>query len=243
LALKLPLDRNTARSLLFSALTFGAIYSILLLYNYAAFKELTIKSNQYSPFYPEEKSIWSSLADNPLVGLDLLFTNFLSGELYWNWARGVKNNAPGLFVLSPILVLSVFGFRDFYRAHRREAIFLLLLIAALVGVAALHKTVLTRHIVTAIPYLFFPLAYFVAKMFSGEHAYGWAALIGSLFLLSAARVYYVMNSHFSRSLGDPFIFLRELPTFLIFYGFTAVGLVLWLAVRKSLGAMRKDVTT
>ena len=116
-------------------------------------------------------------------------------------------------------------------------------IAALVGVAALHKTVLTRHIVTAIPYLFFPLAYFVAKMFSGEHAYGWAALIGSLFLLSAARVYYVMNSHFSRSLGDPFIFLRELPTFLIFYGFTAVGLVLWLAVRKSLGAMRKDVTT
>jgi len=243
LTVKIPLDRDTARSLLFSALTFGAIYAILLLYNYAAFKDLTIKSNQYSPFYPEEKSIWSSLADNPLVGLDLLFTNFLSGDLYWNWARGVKNNAPGLFVLSPILVLSVLGFRDFYRSHRREAIFFLLLIAALVGVAALHQTVLTRHIVTAIPYLFFPLAYFVENISSGKHSYWWAALIGALFLLSTARVYYVMNSHFSRSLGDPFIFLRELPTFFIAYGFTAAGLILWLAVRKCLGAKRKDVTT
>ncbi len=243
LALKIPLDRDTARALLFSALTFAAIYSMLLIYNYAAFRELTIKSNLYSPFYPEEKSIWSSLAANPLVGLDLLFTNFLSSDLYWNWARGVKNNAPGLFVLSPILVLSVLGFRDFYRAHRLEAIFFLLLIAALVGVAALHQTVLTRHVVTIIPYLFFPLAYFVENIFSGKHAYRWAALIGSLFLLSTARVYYVMNSHFSRSLGDPFIFLRELPPFFIFYGIAAVGFILWLAVRKSLGAMRKDVTT
>lgn len=243
LSLTIPLDRDTARSLLFSALTFGAIYSILLLYNYAAFKELTIKSNQYSPFYPEEKSIWSSLADNPLVGLDLLFTNFLSSDLYWNWARGVKNNAPGLFVLSPILVLSVLGFRDFYRTHRHEAIFFLLLIAALVGVAALHQTVLTRHVVTVIPYLFFPLAYCVEKMISGEHTFRWAALIGSLFLLSTARVYYVMNSHFSRSLGDPFIFSRELPTFLIFSGFAAVGFILWVSIRKSLDAMRKDATT
>ncbi len=209
---------------LLAILSFVIIYSILFIYNFAAFEEITIKSNKFNPAFPEESSFIAALSGNFFVGLDRLFTNFLNSEVIFDWAKGVKNNTPGLFVISPVLLLSLPGFYYFFKLHRNEALFFLLVILMEVFVVSFHKTVLTRHISTILPFIFFPIIFVVQKSFEQIKnsatpflkRYGLFLLILLFSLLSIARVYYVMNSYWMRSLSSPFKFLHELPSFIFF---------------------------
>ena len=212
--------------LLLAMVLFISIYSSLLVYNYVAFDELTIKSNMYNPRFPEERSFFTSLSGDFHVGLDRLFTNLLNSEVIFDWSKGVCNDAPGLLVTSPILVLSLMGFYYLFKSDRDEAVLFLVLILTEVVVVAFHTTVLTRHISTILPYLFFPLGFVIEKSFKHMKAAGASRirrhslflLVSVLSLISAARVFYVMNMFWRRSLSSPFMFVQEIPSYVFFYG-------------------------
>lgn len=217
--------RNIFIPLLSAISVFLIIYSVLLIYNYAAFDELTIKSNKYNPAFPEERTFLAALSGNFFAGLDKLFTNFLNNEVIFGWAAGVKNNAPGLFVASPVLVLSSAGFYFFFQSYKHEALFFVLLILIEVVIAAFHKTVITRHVYTILPFCFFPIAFIIRKSFEQRanvkyffQRYWLLSLVLILSLLSAARVFYIMNSYWTRSLSSPFRFIHEIPSYIVFYG-------------------------
>jgi len=218
-------DRHVLIPLLLALLLFTAIYSSLLIYNFVAFNELTIKSNKYNPNFPEERSFLTSLSGNFLVGLDRLFTNLLNSGVIFDWSKGTKNDSPGLFVTSPVLLLSLIGFHYFLRSSKNEAILFLVLILTEVGIVSLHKTVLTRHITTILPYLLVPVVFVVERSFGQmENAenglikrYWLFSLVFILSLLSAARVFHVMNTYWGRSISSPFTFAQEIPSYILFY--------------------------
>lgn len=219
-------NKNILIPFLSAMLIFVAVYSILLSYNFIAFDELTIKSNKYNPAFPEERTFFTALSGNFFIGLDKLFTNFLNSEVVFNWSNGIKNHAPGLFIVSPILILSLLGFYYFYNSRKNEALFFSLLILTEVLIAAFHKTVLTRHVFTILPFLFFPLAFVIRKSFEQInntknfifYRYSVFSLVLFLSLLSIARVFYIMNSYWTRSLSSPFRFIQEIPSYIVFYG-------------------------
>ena len=226
ISVKNVLSKDVLVPLLLAILVFVAIYSSLLVYNLIAFNELTIKSNRYNPRFSEERSLFTSLSGNFLVGLDRLFTNFLNSEAILDWSKGIKNSTPGLFVVSPILLLSFIGFYDFLKSNKHEAVLFLMLILTEVGIVAFHKTVLTRHITTILPFLFFPVSFVIEKSFTLMKntkntllkRYSSFSLILILSFLSMARVFYVMNTFWGRSLSSPLIFVEEIPSYLLFYG-------------------------
>ena len=210
-----------------ATLVFMVIYSSLLIYNFSAFKELTIKSNKYHALFHYERTFRTAMAGNVFFGLDRLFTNLNNSEVIFNWPRGINNNTPGMFVVSPLLLLSPFGFYYFFRSKRNEAMLFLLIVAAEVVVAALHTgDVSTRYATTVLPYLFFPVVIVVGgsfKLIKGSGAdlikgYFLIAVILILSLVSLARVFYVMNAHWGRSFSSPFMFVAEIPSYIVFYG-------------------------
>lgn len=213
-----------------AALAFGAVYAVLLLYNHTAFGEWTIKSNQYNPGFPEEAGFSSALSGNVLAGLDRLYTSFGNQAVLWRWEQGTRNEAPGLLAWSPILVLSLLSYPTFIRRHRAEALFFLALIVIDTGVAAVHATVLTRHISTILPFLALP-CFLPIRWAFGDAArirrYATLALLAGLFAFSAGHVYYVMNTSWRRSLSDPWKFSAELPSYFLFWTLCALGYVLW----------------
>jgi len=218
--------RNTVPPLLLAALVFIAIFSSLLVYNFIAFNELTIKSNKYNPIFPEERSFLTSLSGNPIVGLDRLFTNFLNKEVIFDWSKGIENNTPGLFIISPILLLSLTGFYHLFRSSKCEAVLFSMLILMEVGIVAFHRTVLTRHTTTILPFPFFPAIFLIKKSFEQTEnnnnnftkRYSLFPLVLILSFLSASRVFYVMNTYWRRSLSSPVMFVQEIPSYVLFYG-------------------------
>ncbi len=126
---------------------------------------------------------------------------------------------------SPVLLLSLIGFRYFLRSSKNEAILFLVLILTEVGIVSLHKTVLTRHITTILPYVFVPVVFVVERSFGQmENAdnglikrYWLFSLVFILSLLSAARVFHAMNTYWGRSISSPFTFAQETPSYILFY--------------------------
>ncbi len=226
-------DTKTVRNLVSGILVFFAVYGILIFYNYTAFERLTIKSNLYNPLFPEERGLFTSLSGNIISGLDRLFTNFMNGWEAFDWSAGIRNRTPGIFVLAPVFLVSAAGFFYFFKERKEEAVFFACIILCAAIVAAAHKTVLTRHISTVIPFLFFPAAFIIRNalliLHRGRSAIKRSWLLSSVILLacvSSARVFYVINTFWGRSLSAPFPFIGELGSFVFFYGILAAFFVL-----------------
>ncbi len=230
-------NKHFIKLLILLVLIFISIYASLIVYNHSAFNEFTIKSNKYNPNFLEEKTFLSSMSGNFLIGIDRLTINSSNKEVIFNWSKGIKNEIPGLFILAPIFILSLFGFYYFAKEHKKEALFFGMLILTEIFIVALHKTVLTRHISTILPYLFFPIFFIFQKSLKQIKKDGnilkryWLLmLILFLFLLSVTRIFYVMNTYWGRTLTQPFMFLQELPSFFVFY---FILYVVYLFIKKT----------
>jgi hypothetical protein len=199
-----------------------ATISILIIYNYTAFGEFTLKSNKFNPEFPEEQSFITSLSGDFISGIDRLFTNFLNPEVWFHFELGVKNDIPGLLITSPILLFSLFGFILFYKKYKKEAILFLFIILINVLIGAFHKTVLTRHIFTITPFIFFPILF--ALNFISESKYKLMLLIilGAFALVSAFRVFYVTHTYWGREITNIFPFISEFKIYLLFLVFISV---------------------
>jgi len=228
------LKARTARRLGLSALIFGAVISALLIYNHTAFGEWMLKSNKYNPEFPEEGSFFTSLSGDALAGLDRLFTNFGNPEVRFQLELGVKNDTPGLFITSPLLLLSLWGFVLFVRQYPREALLVLGIIVINVAIAAFHQTVIVRHIFTITPFLFLPIV-FVARQ-AGAWKPAPKALFWLVFVtlagISCFRVFYVTHTYWGRELSNLFPFAKELPVYLIFVIWTGLVVYLCRLIRK-----------
>jgi hypothetical protein len=208
------LDRKTMKTLIVSLTILLLTVSVLLTYNYIAFGELTLKSNKYNPVFPQERSFFTSLSGNFGNGIDRLFTNFLNPEVWTHLELGVKNDIPGLLVTSPLLIVSLVGFFPFFKQYRKEALLFLLIILINVVIAALHKTVLTRHIFTITPFLFFPLFFVLQNVNQRIVVIAGIALLAAV---SAFRVYYVTHTYWGRELSNWLPFQHELKIYLVYF--------------------------
>jgi hypothetical protein len=208
----------------FPAFLFIFIYAILIGYNYIAFDEFTIKSNKYNPEFPEEQTYFSSLSGDALSGLDHLFFNLTEPNIIYDFAFAIRHNSPGFFILSPLLFLALFGFIKFFKKYTKEALLFAYIIIFISLIGAFHNTVITRHIFTMLPFLWFPIIFSFEKIFNLKKIskYIWLFLIIVTSIYSAIRVFYIMNNYWSRSLDDFFPFLREWYVYLLFYIFIFV---------------------
>ncbi|PLX26917.1 hypothetical protein C0581_03875, partial [Candidatus Parcubacteria bacterium] len=152
------------KGVMMGTLVFVAVYAILIGYNYVAFSEFTIKSNKYNPNFIEEQAFSSSLSGNPIKGLDHLFTNFSEMHFVTTWADGVRHNSPGYFILSPLLLISLVGFYFFSKQYSRETELFVYIILVISLIGAFHKTVITRHVFTMLPFLWFPIIFVLDKI-------------------------------------------------------------------------------
>jgi len=223
------INTSKMKLLFFPIIIFLIIYSTLIIYNYEAFGELTIKSNKYNPKFLLENKFSSALSGNFLEGLDKLFTNLHNPDAIIHWDAGVRNDTPGFFVLCPILLISLLGYFKLFKHWRDEAVLFALLIILEIVVVALHPGTLLRHAVTITPYLIFPIAFMIGfsfekinnnRLFFKKYSF----LIGILLIAaySAIRVFYVMASHFHRSIQNPFPFIHELKSYFFFYACLAI---------------------
>jgi hypothetical protein len=232
----IPFSKNV-KAIGYSILIAGFCFSVLLLYNYAAFGEFTLKSNKYNPAFPEEKQFITSLSGDFFTGLDRLFTNFGNPEFWFNLNLGVKNDIPGLFISTPILLLSFAGFIIFFSRKPKEALLFTSIIIINVLIAAFHKTVLIRHIFTITPFFFFPIMYTVQYVYEKQSKllYGlFHALFTILAVASCYRVYYVTHSYWGRELSNPFPFTKELGVYFAFIVFISILTLLFIKVKLRL---------
>ncbi len=214
-------NKQNIKILCITSIIFLSIISLLLIYNYKAFHEITLKSNKYNPVFPEEISFLSSLSGDFWLGIDTLFTNFINPRFYFNIELGVKNEIPGLLVTSPILVTSLIGFYFFIKKYPKEAFLFISIIVINVLIAAFHKTVLVRHIFTITPFLYFPIVFFVQAVYQIKVKMIRVTLFTIMFLLilcSVFRVYYVTNTYWGRELVNVFPFSKELGIYGIYIG-------------------------
>ncbi len=211
--------------------------SILLVYNYAAFGELTLKSNKYNPAFPEEKYFITSLSGNFMKGLDLLFTNFLNKEVWFNLELGTKNDIPGLFVTTPILLLSFLGFFYFFSKKPKEALLYSSIILINILIAAFHKTVLIRHVFTITPFFFFPVVFLVQHIKEKRSKIISISFYSVLILLAVAscyRVFYVTHTYWGRELTNKFPFTKEMGVYLVFIVLLSVLTLLLVKLKQKL---------
>lgn len=228
-----PSDRRAFWTRLSLALAgFLLIYSLLPLYNFAKFHEWTIKCNKYNPTCPQEQTLLSALSGNPFQGLDKLFASFSSPRAVFHWAGNVNNQTPGLFVLCPVLLVSCAGWLEFFRAHRREALLFLSVIAVETAVASFHLIPVVRHVSTIVPFLFLP-AGFVIREALEKRRWAATAAVAALAALSAARVFYVLNNGFGRMPDRPFLYARQLPCLLLVYGIVLAACLLLRPLRPA----------
>lgn len=231
MAKSIQTDKQTLRySLVFKIVMVTLSGFILLLaYNYFTFHEWMLKSNKYNPMFPEEGSFLSSLSGKPIKALDILFTNIKNRKVYTDWSTATQNETPGLFVVSPLLLLAIPGYVLFYRKYKREAVLFLAIIGINVLIAAFHKTVLVRHIFTITPLIYFPIIFVL--QYCIEHTMHWKKValctaISILAVLSIVRVFYIIHTYYGRQLNDVFPFRREVLAYImflllisVFYGF------------------------
>lgn len=204
--------------LLMSAIILGSFIGVLLLYNYAAFDDLTLKSNKYNPFFPEERSFFSALSGNFLHGLDQLYTSFTNLSSYINPYEARLNQIPGLFVTSPVMILSVIGFFSYYKKYKSEALVLISCIIIATIIAALHVTTLVRHIYTINLFLFIPFIFFITSVTNrpkGTTRTFLLGIIALIVLISFLRVGFSTISYWGRNFDNLFLYSRELPLFLL----------------------------
>lgn len=216
------LKSETIKVIALSLVIITATISILIIYNYIAFGEITLKSNKFNPEFPEEQSFITSLSGDFVSGIDRLFTNFLNPEVWFHFELGVKNDVPGLLITSPILVFSVFGFIGFYKKHSKEAILFLVIILINVLIGAFHKTVLTRHIFTITPFLFFPILFVLNFILKNKYKLVFMSLFTLLALFSAYRVFYVTHTYWGREITNIFPFVSEFNIYLLFLLFLSI---------------------
>lgn len=206
---------------------------VLIGYNYLAFGEIMLKSNKYNPRFPEEQSFFTSLSGDFLLGLDRLFTNFFNPEVRLDLQKGVYNEIPGLFITSPVLILSLFDFLFFLKKYHKEALLFTAIITLNVLVAALHKTVLTRHIFTITPFLFFPIVFLFQTI--SELSRGLKILFYSIFVIlsgiSSFRVFYVIHTY-NREITDVFPFTKEMGVYVLFFLFLGLVYLSWIGIRR-----------
>lgn len=199
-----------------SCLLLGVFMSGLLYYNYLAFDDLTLKSNKYNPFFPEERGFLSALSGNFLDGLDRLFTSFTNMEAYMNPYKARLNDIPGIFVTSPVMIFSAIGFFAYYKKYKVEALLLISCIFIATMIAALHVTTLVRHIYTVNLFLFLPFIFFIESVWNRQK--GWKKTILLLLtmlivLISVLRVGFSTVSYWGRNEENLFLYARELPLF------------------------------
>jgi hypothetical protein len=211
----------------------------LLFYNYSAFDDWTLKSNKYNPFFPEEQGFLSALSGNFLEGLDRLFTSFTNLEGYINPYKARLNDIPGVFVTSPVMILSVIGFFSFYKKYKAEALLLIACIVIATLIAALHVTTLVRHIYTINLFLFLPFVFFldsVWKQKKGIKRTSVLILTGLLVAISFLRVGFSTVSYWGRNEENLFLYVQELPVFFIAnlpFILVLVGIWFWRRKRSS----------
>ncbi len=199
-----------------------ATISILIMYNYIAFGEITLKSNKFNPEFPEEQSFITSLSGDFVSGIDRLFTNFLNPEVWFHFELGVKNDIPGLLITSPILLFSLFGFILFYKKYKKEAVLFLFIVLINLLIGAFHKTVLTRHIFTITPFLFFPILFALNFILESKYKLMLLIVLGAFTLVSAFRVFYVTHTYWGREITNIFPFISEFKIYLLFLIFISV---------------------
>lgn len=190
----------------------------LLAYNYIAFGELILKSNTYNPNFPEEKTLSTSLGGNFTLGLDKLLTSFSNIEVYYKWYKGRNNDTPGIFVSSPVMLISVCGYFLFIKKARSKALLFITMIVISILIAAFHKTTLTRHIFTITPFFFFPFIYVLQAMWqSKKYRFIGISVIAAIVLLSIMKVFYINVTYWEHGVKGFPRYLRELPFFFTFY--------------------------
>jgi hypothetical protein len=190
----------------------------ILAYNYMVFEEFTLKSNKFNPFFPEEKSFMTALSGNILQGLDNLYTSFTNIEAYVNPLKARLNDIPGIFVTSPVMILSVIGFFFFYKKHKAKAIVLLSCIFIATLIAAMHVTTLVRHFYTVNLFLFLPFIFFIEYIYQKENKEkkNWLLIGTCIFvLISFIRVFFSAISYWGRNLDNLFLYKEELLLFFI----------------------------
>lgn len=203
-----------------------ATISILIIYNYTAFGEITLKSNKFNPEFPEEQSFITSLSGDFVSGIDRLFTNFLNPEVWSHFELGVKNDIPGLLITSPILLFSLFGFILFFRKQTKEAFLFTSIILINVMIGAFHKTVLTRHIFTITPFLFFPIVFAINYIQIHKYKTVFVIFLSVLAVFSAFRVFYVTHTYWGREITNVFPFVKEFNIYVLFLIFVGAPILL-----------------
>ena len=190
----------------------------ILAYNYMVFEEFTLKSNKFNPFFPEEKSFMTALSGNILQGLDNLYTSFANIEAYVDPLKARWNDIPGIFVTSPVMILSVIGFFFFYKKHKAKAIVLLSCIFIATLIAAMHVTTLVRHFYTVNLFLFLPFIFFIEYIYQKENKEkkNWLLIGTCIFvLISFIRVFFSTISYWGRNFDNLFLYKEELLLFFI----------------------------
>jgi hypothetical protein len=210
------------------AMAFAVPYTLFLLYNQAAFGELLVKNSAYNPRFPEERSLMTALAGDPLAGLRyLFFLGTTNRDAWWNLKAGSLNQMPGCVVISPVLVLAPWGFYRLLREQPATGCLFVAMILIDVAVAAFHRTVHSRHIFTVLPLLFMPTAYAIERAMRRPGTprvpawgrYGFPALVGILLAIGFVRGFYATISYFGHHyFDDLFMFRREWPSYVVFHG-------------------------
>jgi hypothetical protein len=218
---------RTLKSIFTSLFIITFFLSILIGYNYISFGEIMLKSNKYNPEFPEEISFFTSLSGDFFLGIDRLFINSQNPEVIANFELGVKNDIPGLFVTSPLFIVSLVGFYLYFKKQPKEALLFITIILINIFIAAFHKTVLVRHVFTITPFLFLPIAFVIDTILKHESKiiqFSGTTLLASLSLFSIIRIYYVTHTYWGREISQAFPFIKELPiyfTFIILLGIIA----------------------
>ena len=182
------------------------------------FEEFRLKSNKFNPFFPEEKSFMTALSGNILQGLDNLYTSFTNIEAYVNPLKARLNDIPGIFVSSPVMILSVIGFFFFYKKHKAKAIVLLSCIFIATLIAAMHVTTLVRHFYTVNLFLFLPFIFFIEYIYQkkNKEKKNWLLIGTCIFvLISFIRVFFSAISYWGRNFDNLFLYKEELLLFFI----------------------------
>ncbi len=210
---------------------FALVYAILPAYNYAAFGELMLRANAYNPTFGYEHSIISSLSNPWLLGvLELTFSN---PKCWFTLTVCTGNWTPGFLVLCPIFLLALVSLRRFFRDRPNEALLFGLLIFIEFTISGKHENVHVRYITAVLPYLFFPVVYFVTDALRdwreqrGPRRFLRAGLVFALGAISAVRVYFAIHQDPGRSLAEPFPMIQEIPVLLAFS--LIVSGIFWLA--------------
>ena len=220
-----------------SILILFVFLGILLFYNYLTFDDITLKSNKYNPFFPEESSFLTSLSGNFVEGIDSLYTSFLNIEAYVNPAKARLNDIPGLFVTSPILLLSSFGFIIYFKKYKLEAILLLSCIFMATLIAALHVTTLVRHIYTINLLLFLPFIFtleYILTISNSIQRKITLFIVGIIILISILRVWFSTISYWGRNFDNLFLYSEELKLFLIAnIPFFIIGIIIYYRKKRT----------